>query len=174
MRTFLGIIAGVFITLFLLTGLLGAGAYWFIGSMGLGEFEEVPDYIEYTLTGPDEAEVGEAVTFTIEVTNTSPDTEHTIYSVDIYSELADQGDVTSAPEPVSTDPSFGYTELRYDTPLPPGATETIEVTLNPTAVGEHNVNIDVCIDGPFSIIERFHDLRLREAAVPAAAESSDE
>ncbi|MEX0655650.1 MAG: hypothetical protein WD534_05030 [Phycisphaeraceae bacterium] len=164
---------GAFLGVVVVCGGLGAGFLYLVseemeqqrGQFGVahGGFQSSHANVDYTLTGPDEVRVGEPATFIVEVTNTSTSEHHSLYSLDLYTELVDQGAVDASPSPKQDNPGSSYAELVYELDLPPGATEQVEVTFHPSQAGQYNVNIDACIDTTFDFIERFHDL----AVLPA-------
>jgi hypothetical protein len=157
---------GAFLGVVLVCGGLGAAFLWMVRDefQNIGVFTPVTG-IDYTLSGPDSVNAGETATFVIEVTNTSTTDDRVLYSIDLYTELVGQGPVAAVPagRPFYADEGDTYAELIYQLPLPPGATERIEVQFTPNQPGRYEVNIDVCIDTAFSFIERFHTLIVRPA-----------
>lgn len=134
---------------------------------GLENAGQVTD-IAYDLVGPKQIALGEPATFTVQVTNTSDIVHRTLYSVDLYTDLVVQGPLEADPVAPSMhiEHDGEWAKLKYGMPLPPGATETITVRLNPTRPGEYWVNIDVCIDDSYGFIERFHDLTVTAGPEP--------
>lgn len=159
---------GAFLGVVAVCGGLGAGFLWLIHQQLEREFAdfsyEPVTGIDYVLHGPQAIELGEPLLFIVEVTNTSETDRRLLYSIDLYTELVDQGVVTFVPTPASYDTEWDdYAEAIFNLPLAPGATERIEVHFTPTLAGSYNVNIDVCIDNAHSFIERFHDLQIHPA-----------
>lgn len=120
----------------------------------------VVEDVDYTLAGPETVAAGEIAIFKVNVTNTSQTEHRTLRSIALYTELADHSKVTFVPAPQWFDESTGgsYGHAMFDLPLPPGATQIIEVHFTPTRPRYYNVNIDVHVDTGF--IERYHDLRV--------------
>ena len=161
---------GAFLGTMVTCGGLGAGFLWILSNAmedGLADFaQQFPiaaevEGIDYTLSGPDSITLGETITFVIEVTNTGSD-ERMLYSLDFYTELVGHGPVTVSPAPMSLNAIAGEEigDAHFQLPLPPGATERIEVTFLPTSARTYFVNIDVNIDEDFNYIERFHSLEV--------------
>jgi hypothetical protein len=161
---------GIMMNKVVLGVILGIGGFFLLicaGGVGfLAGFQvarmmpTTPMNIDYVLIGPSQVTAGQPIVLELTVTNRDSSPQQ-LYSIDIYSEIVNEdARVTADPAPSLYNQRSGYHELIYTRYMEPGATEQITLTLPPAAVGSYLVNIDVCINGPMGMIERYHQLEV--------------
>lgn len=124
---------------------------WIGGTVsGLGSFMNDMDFgpanITITTDTPQAVTVGEPITVTVSITDTSSE-DRTIQDIDWEGSIVDNftfGPVN--PAPIDENPDDNYREVVFNTPLSADQTKDFSFTITPNQPGIYNAEITVYVD----------------------------